>query len=94
MTTVAVMGGIEMDFSEVVLTAPETTMTVFCLMGGIEVTVPAGIDVRIDAVALLGGHSGPTTTPPPGAPVLRITGLVVMGGLDVKPPGTRRQIPG
>lgn len=94
MTTVAVMGGIEMDFTEAVLTAPETTMTVFCLMGGIEVTVPEGIDVRIDAVALLGGHSGPTTTPPPGAPVLRITGLVVMGGLDVKPPGARRQVPG
>jgi hypothetical protein len=85
-TTVAVMGGIELDLTEAVLTATETTMTVFCLMGGIEITVPEGVDVRIDAVALLGGHSGPTTTPPPGAPVLRITGLVVMGGLDVKPP--------
>lgn len=86
MTTVAVMGGVELDFTEAVLTAAETTLTVFCLMGGIQVTVPEGIDVRVDAVALLGGHSGPTTTPPPGAPVLRITGLIVMGGLDVAPP--------
>ncbi len=85
-TTVAVMGGVELDFTEAVLTAAETTLTVFCLMGGIQVTVPEGIDVRVDAVALLGGHSGPKTTPPPGAPVLRITGLIVMGGLDVAPP--------
>lgn len=55
-------------------------------MGGIELTVPEGIDVRVDVVALLGGHPGPTTTPPPGAPVLRVTGLVVMGGVDVKAP--------
>jgi hypothetical protein len=89
-TTVAVMGGVELDFTDAVLTAQETTMTVFCLMGGIEITVPDGLEVRVDAVALLGGHSGPTSTPPPGAPVLRITGLVVMGGIDIKPSrGTR-----
>ena len=84
MTTVAFMGGVEMDFSDVVLTAQETTMTVFCLMGGIEIAVPDGIEVRFDAVALMGGHSGPTSTPPPGSPVLRITGLILMGGVDIK----------
>jgi hypothetical protein len=84
LTTVAFMGGVEMDFSDVVLTAQETTMTVFCLMGGIEITVPDGIEVRVDAVALMGGHSGPRSTPPPGSPVLRITGLIIMGGVDVK----------
>ena len=84
MTTVAFMGGVEMDFSDAVLTAQETTMTVLCLMGGIEITVPDGIEVRFDAVALMGGHSGPTSTPPPGSPVLRITGLILMGGVDIK----------
>jgi hypothetical protein len=85
-TAVAVMGGIELDLTDAILTATSTTITVFCLMGGIELTVPEGIDVRVDVFALLGGHSGPTTTPPPGAPVLRVTGLVVMGGVDVKAP--------
>lgn len=84
MTTVAFMGGVEMDFRDVVLTAQETTMTVFCLMGGIDIKVPEGIEVRIDAIALMGGHSGPRSTPPPGSPVLRITGLILMGGVDVK----------
>jgi len=86
LTTVAVMGGVEMDFTDAVLTARETTMTVFCLMGGIAIAVPEGIDVRVEAVALMGGHSGPRSTPPPGAPVLRITGLIVMGGVEVKGP--------
>jgi hypothetical protein len=86
MTTVAFMGGVEMDFTDAVLTAQETTMTVFCLMGGIEITVPDGIEVRVDAIALMGGHSGPKSTPPPGAPVLRITGLILMGGVDIKSP--------
>jgi hypothetical protein len=84
MTTVALMGGVEMDFRDAVLTAQETTMTVFCLMGGIDIKVPEGIEVRIDAIALMGGHSGPKSTPPPGSPVLRITGLILMGGVDVK----------
>ena len=87
MTTVAFMGGVEMDFTDAILTAHETTMTVFCLMGGIEITVPDGIEVRVDAVALMGGHSGPKHTPPPGAPVLRITGLILMGGVDIKSSG-------
>ena len=84
MTTVALMGGVEMDFTDAVLTAQETTMTVFCLMGGIDIKVPEGIEVRIDAIALMGGHSGPKSTPPPGSPVLRVTGLILMGGVDVK----------
>lgn len=92
MTTVAVVGSVELDFTEAVLTAAETTMTVFSLLGSIEVTVPDGVDVRVDAVALLGAHSGPPTTPPPGAPVLRITGLVVLGSLDVRSPEAGRRL--
>ena len=84
LTAVALMGGAVLDLTSAVLTAQETVMTVFCLMGGIEITVPDGIDVRIEAVAILGGHSGPESAPPAGAPVLRIRGLVVMGGVDVK----------
>ena len=84
LTAVALMGGAVLDFTSAVLTAQETVVTVFCLMGGIEMTVPDGIDVRVEAVAILGGHSGPESAPPPGAPVLRVQGLVVMGGVDIK----------
>ena len=79
-TAVAILSGVERKGRWV---APPT-MTVFCLMGGIEITVPDGIEVRFDAIALMGGHSGPKSTPPPGSPVLRITGLILMGGVDIK----------
>ncbi len=92
---VAVMGGIELDLTQAVLTAQETTFTVFALMGGVEITVPDGVAVRMDAIGFMGGTAGPTGAPPPGAPTIRITGLAVMGGIEVKrPKGNRAEITG
>jgi hypothetical protein len=83
LTTVAVMGGVEMDLTNAILTSQETVMTVVALMGGIEITVPDGIDVRMDVFAFMGGQAGPKTPAPPGAPILRIRGLAIMGGVEV-----------
>jgi hypothetical protein len=52
-------------------------------MGGIEITVPEGIEVRMDVFALMGGQSGPRTPAPPGSPVLRVRGVALMGGVEV-----------
>jgi hypothetical protein len=87
---VAVMGGIEMDLSQAVLTAQETTFTVFALMGGVEITVPEGVAVRMDAVGFMGGTAGPSDVAPPGAPSIRITGLAIMGGVEVKRPKPKK----
>ncbi len=86
---VAVMGGIELDLSEAVLTARETTFTVFALMGGVEIVVPEGVAVRMDAIGFMGGTAGPADIAPPGAPSIRITGLAVMGGIEVKRPKSK-----
>jgi len=83
---VAMMGGVVYDFTDAILTSQETVITVVAIMGGVEVTVPEGIEVRIDVVGIMGGSSGPSDTPPAGAPVIRFTGLALMGGLDVKRP--------
>ena len=90
---VAIMGGIELDLSTAVLTARETTVNVFALMGGVEIVVPEGVAVRMDAIGFMGGTSGPSDIAPAGAPSIRITGLAVMGGIEVKrPKGSRAQI--
>jgi hypothetical protein len=86
-SAVALMGGVVYDFTDAVLTSAVTEITVFAVMGGVEVTVPAGIDVHIDVVGIMGGSSGPSDTAPPGAPQLRFKGLALMGGLDVKRSG-------
>ena len=45
LVSVAVMGGIELDLTDAILTAQVTEFRVFALMGSIEVTVPFGTDV-------------------------------------------------
>jgi len=83
---IAMMGGVVYDFTDAILTSQETVVQVVAIMGGVDVTVPEGIDVRMDVVGIMGGSNGPTDTPPAGAPILRFTGVAIMGGLDVKRP--------
>jgi Domain of unknown function (DUF1707)/Cell wall-active antibiotics response 4TMS YvqF len=87
-TALAVMGGISLDFREAVFTAAETTVYANCLMGGVDITVPDDIIVRVAGVPFMGGFDGPkggtNRELPADAPVLLIKGVAIMGGVDVK----------
>jgi len=88
---VAVMGGIELDLTDARFAAPEVTIQVFALMGGVQITVPEDVTVDVRGFAFMGGfdnsvHAGG----PPGSPVVRITGFALMGGVEVSPPKKRR----
>ncbi len=87
---VAIMGGVVYDFTDAILTAHTTEITVFAVMGGVDVKVPEGIDVRIDVFGFMGGSSGPTDTAPPGSPTIVFKGLALMGGLNVERPKRSR----
>jgi hypothetical protein len=89
---VAIMGGCELDLRGAVLEAPETTLTCFALMGGIEIVVPDGVDVELSGLALMGGNEVHVPEPPrAGAPVVRIHAFALMGGVEVRgQPGRRR----
>ncbi len=47
------------------------------------------IAIRMDAIGFMGGTAGPADIAPPGAPSIRITGLAVMGGIEVKRPKSK-----
>jgi hypothetical protein len=83
---VAVMGGAVLDFREVELPAGETEIFLVCLMGGAEVIVPPGLAVESTGIAIMGGfdHGSAPQRPPPEAPVLRVSGLCVMGGVEIR----------
>jgi len=90
---VAVMGGVELDLTDARFAAPDVTIQVFALMGGVEITVPPDVTVDVRGFAFMGGfdnsvHQGG----PPGSPVVHITGFALMGGVDISPtkPGRRR----
>ncbi|HET7902085.1 MAG TPA: DUF1707 domain-containing protein [Candidatus Nanopelagicales bacterium] len=87
---VAIMGGIEMDLSDAVLTAHTTEITILAVMGGVDVKVPEGIDVRIDVFGFMGGSSGPQDTSAPGSPTIVFKGLALMGGLNVERPKRKK----
>lgn len=83
---VAMMGGAELDFREARFGPGVTEVNVFALMGGAEIIVPPGVHVDMNGFALMGGFSQSGTAPPPtdpNAPVLRIGGFVMMGGVEV-----------
>ena len=83
---VAVMGGVNLDFREALLPPGETEVWIFTVMGGAEIIVPPGLTVESDGVAILGSfeHTEDSVlNPDPDAPVLRVRGLAVMGGVEV-----------
>ncbi|WP_420463765.1 hypothetical protein [Candidatus Palauibacter sp.] len=63
----------------------EVSVRLFALMGGVDIVVPPGVRVEWGGLALMGGVTMPEPSTPPArdAPVIRISGLVCMGGVDV-----------
>ncbi|MBO0837304.1 MAG: DUF1707 and DUF2154 domain-containing protein, partial [Actinobacteria bacterium] len=83
---VTIFGGVELDFREAVLPGKEITLRVTTVMGGVEIAVPPEMRVIDNSVAILGGHEtrGGAGPAGPEAPVLRIDGVVVLGGVEIR----------
>lgn len=82
----AVMGGVDLDLREAHFAAGVSEIEVFALMGGVDIKVPTGVRVETTGVGIMGGFSisGADADPGPDAPVLRINGVAIMGGVDAK----------
>lgn len=90
----ALMGGAELDYREARLPPGVTEVNVFAIMGGAEIIVPPGVHVDMSGFALMGGFTQTGYAPPPtdpNAPVLRVAGFALMGGVEVniRYPGER-----
>ncbi|WP_431872787.1 DUF1707 SHOCT-like domain-containing protein [Nocardiopsis eucommiae] len=86
-TNVSVLcGGVELDLREAVLSQHEVTIQVAVIMGGVDITVPHGVRVINNTSAILGGTDlhGTDQVTDPNAPVVRLTGTCMLGGVDVK----------
>jgi Domain of unknown function (DUF1707) len=94
-TAVATLGGIKLDMRDATFAEAETTIKAVAVMGGMEITVPEDADVEIGAFGVMGGvdHGGEGPGAP-GAPRIRITGVAVMGGIEVKRAPARPSPPG
>jgi hypothetical protein len=81
----SVMGGSVLDFRETALPPGVTEVWVFACMGGCEIIVPPTLSVETHGFALMGGFGQFADSPPaaPGAPILRINGFAIMGGVEI-----------
>jgi hypothetical protein len=83
---VAIMGGGDIDLRETVFDEPEMTITAVAIMGGIDVIVPAGVEVEISGLAIMGGNESRVTAQnlPPHAPRVHVRAFSLMGGVCAK----------
>ena len=87
LNVVTIMGGATLDFREARLPEGDVEIRVGSLMGGVEIIVPPSLQVESTGAAIMGGFEHLDRAPPiadPGATVLRVTGLVVMGGVSIE----------
>jgi hypothetical protein len=87
MNAVTIFGGAEFDFREAQLPADEITLNCTCIFGGIDITVPPEMRIVDSGIAIFGGRdirSDGSESNSPNAPVLRLTGFTMFGGVSAK----------
>lgn len=80
----AVMGGVKLDIRKATI-KKEATIEVFSFWGGVEIIVPRDVVVRNQTSAVLGGVEDKSDFEgTKNAPVLYVTGDVIMAGVEIK----------
>jgi Cell wall-active antibiotics response 4TMS YvqF len=84
-SVVAVLGGVQLDLREARFSQREVTIDVFTLMGGVDIMVGDDVDVDVSGFGIMGGFDHRASGPGlPGAPKVRVVGLALMGGVNVR----------
>jgi hypothetical protein len=89
---VAMMGGAMIDLREARFPRGVIELEVKAFWGGVQILVPPGLAVEVHGTAIMGGFQNVNRAPPtpdPEAPLLRVRGIAVMGGVDIS-----MQLPG
>lgn len=87
----AFMGGVDIDFTRAKLPPGVTEIDIFCLMGGVEIVVPEGVNVEMEGIPFMGGfednvgHNGDEHSP-----TVRVRGFALMGGVEIKHPKRKK----
>jgi hypothetical protein len=85
-TVVTVFGGAELDLRDAVLPGKEFSIRAVSVFGGVDIKVPPGMRVTDSGVAVFGGRDIPgdsAESSSAGAPLLRLSGACVFGGISV-----------
>ena len=82
----AIMGGIDLDFTQARLAEGKANIELTAIMGGIEIKAPRNWRVEVDGHPILGGIEQTHTFTPgaEAAPTLFIKATAILGGIDIK----------
>ncbi len=80
----AVMGGVELDYRTARFPPGETVVDVFAFWGGVEIVVPPGLRVESVGIPIMGGFDRLDQDGDGSGAVLKIRGLAIMGGVEVR----------
>ena len=85
LTSLAIMGGNDIDLRHAEIDADEVTIIAVAVMGGMDIYLPDTIDVHVGGFAFMGGNGerGSSRAPRPGAPRIKVFAYSLMGGIDV-----------
>jgi hypothetical protein len=82
---VAVFGGFDLDMTDATFDAPVVEIRLFAMFGGLNVKIPEGVEVDNRCGGILGGVSVKTGgRARPGAPVVVLKGLAILGGANIE----------
>ncbi len=85
---ISVFGGVKLDLRKAIFPPGETVIDVVAVFGGVDIILPEGVNYSVGGFAILGGFSSPkgvqNDNDHPGAPSVRIQGIALLGGADVK----------
>jgi hypothetical protein len=87
MRVVAMFGGANLDLREARFPPGVVDIEVTAVMGGINIVVPPGLSVQMHGSAIMGGFADVNRSPAypdPEAPLLRVRGVAMMGGVNVE----------
>jgi hypothetical protein len=85
--TYALFGGVNLDLREAVFESQVVVISGFWCFGGLEIKVPAGVEVRDQTSGVFGGTDIKNLgEPQPGAPVIVLKGVSLFGGVSVRGP--------
>ncbi len=83
-TCLSLMGGVKLDFREAEFPRNGVRINAGCIMGGLEIIIPPGINADISGIPLLGGMENKTGAGNERAPALSVRGIAIMGGIEIK----------
>ncbi|OKK19678.1 hypothetical protein AMK16_16590 [Streptomyces sp. CB00455] len=82
----AFWGGGDLDLREAKFAQREVVINCIAVMGGIQITVPPGVEVDVRGFGFMGAFDQRAADfpPQPGAPRVIVTGFALMGGVEIK----------